>query len=491
MELYNFQIKSVDFIKEHNGVALIAHEMGLGKTIIAIDYIRQMNIKKVLIVCPASIKYNWYYELLKWANVKANIMNAKEIIYNDDNESNRLSVITRSTTKPIIFIINYDILQKHRFFFIETSFELLILDESHRIKNKKAKRTKIIFELFRDIPKKIFLTGTPITSRPSEFFTQINLLSPDSNDNFFKYKTYFEKRYCGLKKNMYGYWEAKEADRIPELRNKITHFYYRCTKKKVLKDLPDKTRQIIPLYLSSARQKEYDKIKMGYLNNSKFGYFGASKHLVIFNALKMFLSKIKVKQTKDFIDNIIENEKIVIFTNYLDNVKELLRHFLIKHNIVAITGDTNIKKRQKYINDFNKDDKIKIIVITLAGKEGITLNAASKMLFLDLLWTPGEHLQLEDRIHRIGQNKPCIEYYMIYFNTIEEKIMQILNKKFKVLTELLDGEGLNDFYQLNKKSTDKNLTKKLYEMYQNEMKENKNKSIIEELYEMYSEEMKK
>lgn len=442
-----------------------------------------VNRGAFFVVCPASLMYNWQSEIEKFSNLRSEIVTSKGFKYNplvnvyilsygildqlyvlrqnlSDEEYNIIEknlvdlAITKRQNKVLrnrlnVFRSSYvngqlkTGLAKKDLRYLRGIPELIdahpdvakingvVIDESHYFANYKTKRHANIFNLFAKKEYRILLSGTNIRNRVSEFFPQLQFIAPDEFDNFFQ----FAIRYCNGHRGEYG-WDFSGASHLNELYEKISPYFLRRLKKDVLEELPELQRTIINLPMDAKVAKEYQAIEDEYTSNLNIG---KAEHLVKIGKLKKYLSLAKVEQTIEFVDTILQGDnKVVLFTQYLDTMAKLTEHY--GNSAVCIKGDMPSAHRFQVVEEFQNNPDIKVIVITKAGKEGLTLTAASYMIKVDLLWTPGDHCQIEARIHRIGQNNGAKIYYMIVRGSLEEKIYEILSNKFQILSQTLDNK---------------------------------------------------
>jgi len=430
-ELFPFQKAGVQFIENTNGKTLIADEMGLGKTLQSIAYC-QLHAEKrpILVVCPATLKLNWQREFKKWTDIKSYVINSQDLKY-------QLPIYEA-------YIINYDIVGKMEEMLKKMKFQVMILDEAHYLKNSKALRSKAINGLNKTIPHILALTGTPILNRPVEIFNILKMLSPQNFGNYFD----FVKRYCGAN---YGRWglDVSGATNIQELSDKLrATVMIRREKKDVLTELPDKTRVVVPQICDLKAYKKVEDNLINYLieskNKSKLAAEKISQveQLAKVEYCKQEAVKAKlplfIEWSKDFIE---ENGKLVIFAHHKEFVEILMRE-LKEYNPVKIVGGMEIEAKQQSIDAFQTNKECKVIICSLkAAGVGITLIASSYVAFLELGWTPGEHDQAEDRLHRIGQKDNVTCYYFLAENTIEETIYNLIQDKRKIFTEMMQDKN--------------------------------------------------
>jgi SWI/SNF-related matrix-associated actin-dependent regulator 1 of chromatin subfamily A len=434
--LYDFQKLGVGFIESRNGRALIADEMGLGKTVQALGYCKTHPEKRTpsepcLVVCPASVKLNWAKEARKWI---------------PDAEVEVLNGRTPYETEGSILVINYDIMSGWIEKFQRMKIGMVILDECHYIKNVKAKRTKACLTLCEHSDSVVCLSGTPITNRPVEFYTALRAIDKRAFPSFWQYA----KRFCGATRGRFG-WDFSGATHTDELHSLLTKtLMIRRLKEDVLTDLPAKQRSVVPMELSKQGKATYEKIMCdfeGWLEEQgktpeEIERTAAAEALTKIEKLKQAAVEAKMKSCIEWIqDEIDAGEKLVVFATHIKTLDELEKKF--EGKTVRLDGSTAQNKRQEVVDKFQNDSSIRLFLGNVkAAGVGITLTAASNVVFVELGWTPGEHIQAEDRIHRIGQEADSVmAYYLVADETIEGDIAEMLNEKQKVLDSVLDGKG--------------------------------------------------
>lgn len=436
--LYPFQHKGVEFIQKQKGRVLLADEMGLGKTIQTLAWL-QLNPKArpTVVVCPASLKSNWERETRRWTDIPVHILSGTtpetELLYSYQGS---------------LFIINYDILDAWLPLFKKMRPKAVVLDECHFIKNKKAQRTKAARMLCKGAQHVIALSGTPIVNRPIEVFNAISLVSPFLFPNFWR----FAQRYCGARHNGWG-WDFTGATNTEELHNILTDtVMLRRLKREVFKELPEKTRSIIPLEIDNRRDYESaarDIVAWVAVNEGadKAEKASMAEVLVQFEKLKQLSVEGKLEQAKQWIRNFLESgEKLVVFFTHKKVLESIYNEFYMDYAPVKIDGSVAVTKRQEAVDTFQNDDRCRLFVGNIkAAGVGIGLSAASNLAFMELGWTPGEMVQAEDRIYgRVDNLHGANIYYLIAQNTVEEDIAALLDKKTKVLAKVLDGEDVKE-----------------------------------------------
>lgn len=438
---FDFQQEAIQFLLNKNR-AILADEMGVGKTTSAIIAGLEAGCKKILIVCPNTLKYNWKKELEFYTKAE-------------------ITIIDKDWKLDKISIINYDKLSKFSKQIEKSKFDLVIADEAHYLKGA-SQRYKAFAKISNRAQRVWLLTGTPIANRPIDFYNLLKLCKHDLG----KRKDDFVPKFCGGVKTYWGY-QTDGASNLKELHYKTQDIILRRTKAQVL-TLPPKTRQ--PVYLKLNNQKGYDKaIESYYLqkfyldleSDDIFDLSVAENYLVELSILRQFtaLEKINDGTTTELIDNCLDaNKKVIIYTNYRAVIDTLIEKY--KGKILFIDGRVSAEDRQKAVDSFQTNDKYKIIVCNFkAASTGITLTAADTMIINDLDWSPSNVGQAEDRFFRIGQDKPVTVLYPLYQDTIEDMMFSMFIHKFKDISMAIDGIDSAPFdkkhlYQLmkNKKS---------------------------------------
>jgi len=407
---------------------ILADDMGLGKTTSTIIAALETGAKKILIICPASLKINWEREIANYSDRTVYIAEGKKF-----------------STEHDFVIVNYDILKnfhdpkdKENSLLVKSGFELVILDEAHMISNAQAQRTKIINNFVKDVKRVWLLTGTPMTSRPMNYYNLLNIIESPVAQNWMAYAI----RYCQGYQFRAGnrkVWNVTGASNLEELRDRTSGQILRRLKEDVL-DLPDKI--ITPVYLRTT-SKEYKDLMGEYyewLENKKEESSSLTVQFSKLMKVRKVIANEKVKQTIEFAENIIEQgKKVIIFTNFTDTLQLIHNHF--GKQSVYLDGSCNKVQRQHAVDQFQDNEKIKVFVGNLkAAGVGLTLTSAEVVIMNDLSFVPAEHAQAEDRAYRYGQKNNVLVYYPIFENTIEGVIYDILNTKKKIIGTVMGDE---------------------------------------------------
>jgi len=415
----------------NNKKFILADDMGLGKTTSAIIASIICKSKKVLVICPASLKLNWQREIENYSKDTITIIDGKKWL---DGKYT---------------IINYDILKNFHSLkqtnennrtIIDSKFDLIIVDEAHYISNTKAQRTKIANEIINYSERAWLLSGTPMTSRPINYYNLLKLVNSRVSINWIGYVT----RYCDGKQfrgpGGRKIWNVSGSSNLEELRDRTKNKVLRRLKEEVV-NLPDKI--ITPIYLELSSY-EYKKEMGEYLSWSDDSQEqNLAIHLAKLMKVRQIIANEKVKITCDLIDQAIEQEKkVIVFTNFTAPLMEMYEKF--KDISVVLHGSMKKEERQNSVDEFQNNPDIKIFIANLkSGGVGITLTEAEVVIMNDLSFVPSDHAQAEDRAFRIGQKKNVSCLYPIYENTIEQTIYSILQKKKNIIDTVM-GDNIND-----------------------------------------------
>tara|TARA_R110002051_G_scaffold248048_3_gene307558 strand:+ start:1936 stop:3669 length:1734 start_codon:yes stop_codon:yes gene_type:complete len=409
---------------------ILADDMGLGKTSSAIMATINLKLKKVLIICPASLKVNWKREIENYSDGDVGIVEGKKW---EDGK---------------YVIINYDILKNYHSLpkdsdkktkLLDYNFDLVIIDEAHYVSNGKAQRTKLVNNLTSKIERLWLLSGTPMTSRPMNYYNLLKLVGSRVANNWINYV----RRYCDGKQIFRGYrkiWLTFGATNLEELRDKTNDRVLRRLKEDVL-DLPDKI--ITPIYME-LKSTSYEDEMGEYLDwKRQHRGSGLSIQLAKLMKVRQIIALEKVKETIQLIDQCLQQDKkVIVFTNFTEPLMTL--HEKYKKESVILNGRMKKEDRQESVDRFQNDDKIKVFIGNVkAAGVGITLTAAEVVIFNDLSFVPSDMSQCEDRAFRIGQHKKVSCMYPIYDNTIERTIYELVNKKKSVIDTVM-GDNINE-----------------------------------------------
>ena len=410
---------------------ILADDMGLGKTTSTIIAALETGAKKILIICPASLKINWQREIENYTDRSVYIAEGKHF-----------------STEHDFVIVNYDILKnfydlkdKEGSLITKANFDLIIIDEAHYIQNGQAQRTKLVNSFVKNVDKLWLLTGTPMTSRPMNYYNLLFLIESPVAQNWMAYAI----RYCQGYQFTAGHrkiWNTSGASNLEELRDRTSRQVLRRLKTEVL-DLPDKI--ISPIYLR-LKSKLYEGLMGEYYDWYKNKKEESSSLTVQFSKLmkvRQVIAEEKINDTIELAQNIIDQDKkVIIFTNFTDTLQKIHNHF--GKQSVYLDGSCSKPQRQYAVDQFQENDKIKVFVGNLkAAGVGITLTAGEAVIMNDLSFVPSDHDQAQDRAYRYGQKNSVSVYYPIFENTIEGVIYDMLSKKKNIIDTVM-GDNIED-----------------------------------------------
>ena len=455
-----YQQKGFEWMKmlaSVNAGACLADDMGLGKTLQTIcfitDRLETASGVMALIVCPASLIYNWQAEIEKFAPHLRS--------YVHHGTQRHLDNITATTID--VCITSYGTLRSDADTLSAITFEVVVIDESHNIKSPAAQITKAVNQMLGNC--RVALSGTPVMNNTFDLYSQLEFLLP----GMFGSREFFKREYA----------DAIDKDRNEEkiwLLQKLTApFILRRTKKQVAKDLPEKTESVLWCSMSTQQKDLYEgikgQIKDNLFTDIKTNGIGKTKLAVLQGIMKLkqicsspmlLPEEEQSTQLSAKTDILLEElgnlgkNKVLVFSQFA-KMLHLLADTFTKKNIsfYLLDGSTPAKQRSQLVADFQQEENTtQVFLISLmAGNTGLTLTAADYVFLFDPWWNNAVQQQAIDRTHRIGQTKNVFAYKMICKDTIEEKIMQLQQSK-KELSENLIGDNEGFVKQLTKEDVE-------------------------------------
>lgn len=501
--LYPHQEEAVKFLTSKKK-AILADVMGFGKTLSSIVAALEDKYEKVLIICPASMKLTWNKELKglvnedeitivegkKWKENKFTIINY-DILKNFyevpmetvktsslEYEDGKLTRVTKEKEKISrkTSVIS-EAMENSQLF--QSKFDLIIIDEAHRLSNTTSGIFKIVSDLVkRSNPKGIYeLSGTPITNRPINFFNLLKIIGSPLADDWKHYverycdgKFFYNKKerdayahiYCKRVKKSSWYdltdeekneldeildkkckkiWVTNGSSHLDELQEAVKSCYIRRDKKDL--ELPKKTIKILNYDLASEEKESYEKVWDEYLAAQEGkGKEDVEKYKKITEGILMrqWLANAMTSKTIDLARKCVDlGHKVVIFCSFdeeLNTIKEAFKDICVVHN-----GKMLMKKKNQSVEEFQNNPNIKVFIgnIQSAGV-GLTLVASDVVIFNSFSFVPGENQQAEDRVHRLNQTKPCTIYYQIYIDTYFTKMLEIVKGKDDIINNIIVSE---------------------------------------------------
>lgn len=423
-QLYPYQEEGAAWLAGKRA-ALLADEMGLGKSaqaIVAASYaFDDTATPKIGVICPASVRENWRREFAKfWPNL----------------------------VKPDLFVESYDEVARNPSTF-PAALDYLILDEAHYLKSPQSKRTRVILGekcdgsgLVANAKHVVLLTGTPMPNDPSELWPALRALFPEAitgssgrPDAFWQYV----KRYCKTIDNGFGL-QIVGAKNHEKLRDALKPFMLRRTKDQVLDDLPSITFD--ELYVEGGVPAELQGAEIRRVAEAldADGVDGLRKIAPHVATLRRLTGMAKVAPVVEWVKDFLANSdrKIVLFAQHRD-VIDALRESLLDRFTCVVDGHVPPKQRQRAIDEFQLHPDFRVFIGQLqAAGTGITLTAASDVLFVESSWVPAENSQAAMRVHRIGQKNACMIRFATLAGSIDERIQQAVRRKTADITRVLD-----------------------------------------------------
>ncbi|XP_054064195.1 SWI/SNF-related matrix-associated actin-dependent regulator of chromatin subfamily A-like protein 1 isoform X2 [Rissa tridactyla] len=420
--LMPFQREGVNFAISRNGRLLLADDMGLGKTLQAICIAAYYRKEwPLLVVTPSSVRFTWAEAFHRWLpSLCPGSTNV--IVTGKDN-----------LMAGLINIVSFDLLSKMDKQ-LKSTFQVVIIDESHFLKNIKTARCRAAMPLLKAARRVILLSGTPAMSRPAELYTQIAAVQPA----FFPQFHSFGLRYCDAKKMPWG-WDYSGSSNLTELKILLKEsIMIRRLKSDVLSQLPAKQRKMIVV----APEGISAKTKAVLANEAKKMAKGYDSKQHEREALLLFYNRTaeaKIHSVVEYILELLErgSDKFLVFAHHKIMLDAIVAELEKKHvEYIRIDGSTPSAERQSLCQKFQFSEKQVVAVLSLtAANMGLTLSAADLVVFAELFWNPGVLIQAEDRAHRIGQTSSVNVHYLVAKGTADDYLWPMIQEKIEVLGE--------------------------------------------------------
>jgi SNF2 family DNA or RNA helicase len=434
-------------LQEIGAGACLADDMGLGKTIQAISFIahfmHQYQQSKNIIICPASLIYNWKQEFEKFAP------SINTIVYHGSARQKE----ELSDTAPGVIITTYSTMRNDVETISQLSFGVAVLDESHNIKNPGAQISQAVMKIRARF--RLALSGTPVINNTFDLYSQLHFVVP----GLFGSREFFRREYANPIDNF------QDEERTAALKKLTAPFILRRTKQQVAKDLPAKTETILWCRMNGRQRNVYEEI----LNSTRSNLFleiknkglAKSKLSILQSMTKLrqvccsplllsgdeksdCMESVKTEVLMSELENVLSKHKAIVFSQFT-SMLNLLQQECKKHDIdyYHFDGQTPPDKRAEMVTQFQREDnRVHLFLISLkAGNTGITLTAADYVFLFDPWWNTAVQDQAIDRTHRIGQTKNVFAYKMICKDTIEEKIVNLQQKKKKLSEDLVSADN--------------------------------------------------
>lgn len=422
--LMPFQREGVNFAVSKQGRLLLADDMGLGKTIQAICIAAYYKKEwPLLVVTPSSVRFTWAEAFRRWL---------------PSLTPDSINVVVKakdSLRSGLINIISYDLLSRMDKQQPGNPFNVLIMDESHFLKNMKTARCKAALPLLKVAKRVILLSGTPAMSRPAELYTQILAVRPTLFPRFHE----FGIRYCDARQMTWG-WDYTGSSNLGELKLLLEEcLMLRRLKSEVLSQLPAKQRKVVTVTIDGINTRTKAALSAAAKQLAK----GHRNKMEEKEALLVFYNhtaEAKLQAIMEYIIDMLEcgREKFLVFAHH----KLVLDHItteLGKKNVgfIRIDGSTPSAERQQLCERFQYSAKTCVAVLSItAANMGLTLHSADLVIFAELFWNPGVLIQAEDRVHRIGQTSSVNIHYLVAKGTADDHLWPMIQEKMNVLEQV-------------------------------------------------------
>jgi len=435
----------LSYLQNINWGGILADDMGLGKTIQALSFLQhyknQNHQMNAMVVCPTTLIYNWENEIKKFT---------PELSYSIHHGSSRTRDV-EALMKHDIVITTYGTLRSDIKLFLNVKFDYMLLDESQAIKNPSSKVTRAASLL--NSKHRLCLSGTPLQNNTFDIYAQMNFLNPGMLGSI----EFFRQEFA-IPIDKLG-----EADRKAHLRKLLYPFILRRTKEQVAKDLPEKQEMILWCEMGDEQRRIYDAYRNDYrdkiLGTIDNQGLGKSQLTILQGLMKLrqicdspaILNEedsfenhsIKIEELAREITEDMSDHKALVFSQFLGMlalIRKKLDELGVKYEY--FDGSTSAPDREKAIQNFQKNDEVRVFLISLkAGGVGLNLTAADYVYIVDPWWNPAVEQQAIDRTHRIGQTKNIFAYRMICRGTIEDKILNLQEKKKALARDLISDES--------------------------------------------------
>ncbi|MEX1012230.1 MAG: SNF2-related protein [Waddliaceae bacterium] len=446
-QVREYQVEGVQWIERLRRMHLngiLADDMGLGKslqTIIALTQNKKNNKAALsLIVCPTTLVYNWKEEFSKFHP-------EFKVLVIDGNPTQRQKLI-KQLPKYDVGITSYSLLQKDISKYEKIQLSYVVLDEAQHIKNRATRNAKSVKQL--NSLHKLILTGTPIENSLDELWSLFDFLMPGLLSTYDR----FVDKY--VRASNEGGTQVMEA-----LRKKLNPFILRRMKRDVLKELPpvteivyhchltDVQRELYSSFAESARQELTSLVKKEGFEKIQIHVLATLTRLKQICCHPAIFAKdtveegdsAKYEMLTELLDNLLRGgHKAVIFSQYTSMLKIMRKDFESRGIPIAYL-DGSTKNRLEVVKKFNEDKAIPIFLVSLkAGGSGLNLVGADTVIHYDMWWNPAIEFQATDRVHRIGQKNPVSCYKFVTMGTIEEKIIELQNRKKHLVKEVIASD---------------------------------------------------
>lgn len=425
-----YQVDFIKFAALRRGRVALGDDMGTGKTVQSLAWLVYAKRYPALIVVNAPTKLQWQCAYFRWVgSVPGNVP--------------RVAVLQGKTPymlEPgVSYIINWDILSDWESELALMDFKLLIGDEVQAIGNPSSRRSRAFRRLAQKIHDVIGMSGTPAMSKPAQFWPLLNILEPE----MFKNQRAFLYRYCAPKHNGFSL-QFNGASNVKELHAKLVSCMLRRTKDQVLKDLPPKVMEVVPLEVDARAFQDYKAAEAAAFDTEGTSEKDMRERVAgLLRTAYALKEKNLLQWVRDFLES---GQKLLLFAWHRD-VVDLLHTTLKDYNPAKIYGGMNQAEREDARKRFIEDGTCRLMVANIqSGGVGIDgfQDVCSNVAFAEFSYTPNAHRQAEDRLHRSGQKSSVTTYYLVAPGTVDMDAVEVLDDRAKMLDGVLDGKEAAD-----------------------------------------------
>uniref|UniRef100_A0A4W2CLM3 SWI/SNF-related matrix-associated actin-dependent regulator of chromatin subfamily A-like protein 1 n=1 Tax=Bos indicus x Bos taurus TaxID=30522 RepID=A0A4W2CLM3_BOBOX len=460
--LLPFQRAGVNFAIAQRGRLLLADDMGLGKTIQAICIAAYYRKEwPLLVVVPSSVRFTWEQAFCRWLP-SLNPVDINVVVTGKDR-----------LTDGLVNIVSFDLLSKLEKQ-LKPPFKVVIIDESHFLKNIKTARCRAAMPLLKVAKRVILLSGTPAMSRPAELYTQILAVRP----TFFPQFHAFGLRYCGAKRQPWG-WDYSGSSNLGELKLLLEEaVMLRRLKGDVLSQLPAKQRKMVvvaPGQINARTRAALDAAAKEMTTKDKTKQQQKEALILFFNRT----AEAKIPSIIEYILDLLESgrEKFLVFAHHkvvLDAITKELERKRVQH--IRIDGSTSSADREDLCQQFQLSPGPAVAVLSItAANMGLTFSSADLVVFGELFWNPGVLMQAEDRVHRIGQLSSVSIHYLVARGTADDYLWPLIQEKIKVLGEAgLSETNFSEMTEATDYFSKDSKQQKIYNLFQKSFEEDGN-----------------
>ena len=465
--------------------AILADEMGLGKTLQTVSliwtFIKQSPVagkvlaKKILIVTPSSLLKNWENEFRKW-------LGSERVTIHIADTGDKVSQFRNYTTAPIL-MLSYEMLVRTASELAQVSWDLVVCDEAHRMKNATIKTSSCLAQI--QCPRKLLLTGTPVQNDLGEFYNLVDLACPGALGSRAKFSREIESRVDASRQPEASLEDIEDGEvAIEKLKNLTNFVILRRTSDIINKFLPPKTVYVVFCRATPYQERVYTAT-VDRMMDSLGGSGG--QHLTAITSLRKISNAPSLTETLPgpgqggpdtweeqsgklatltclLLELVQSTQEKIVLVSLTTSSLDLLQSLCDKYSVAwaRLDGSTPSTSRQSIVNNFNTSSVSLggprvMLLSSKAGGTGLNLIGASRLVLYDIDWNPATDLQAMARVWRDGQKRPCHVYRLVTTGTIEEKILQRQVTKrgldsHTVVPSHFTSDELRDLFSYNKET---------------------------------------